>query len=103
MKAVLVFACFAAVVAIAACCDPDSDNKPTVCPKDNTLVRNFFDPTAYWTCENGVVVGKQCPSVAAPGENSGNVTQAFNEATGQCCTWSEWKWTEPCPNNKPAN
>ncbi|XP_017097720.2 uncharacterized protein [Drosophila bipectinata] len=91
MKASLVLLCLALFVAVVLACDPDGNNQP-IC--NSTLVgkkiRNFWDPTRYWTCEtdsgNGTAV--RCPEVTG-----------FLASANDCVDWSVWTWVAPCSEN----
>ncbi|XP_075154902.1 uncharacterized protein LOC142228376 [Haematobia irritans] len=90
MKAFAIFTILACFVACTlAACDPDDNNQPN-CSADNLNVeiRNFWDPTAYWVCNerSGNATLVRCPTA-----------HLFDSNKGECVMWNEWEWTNPCP------
>lgn len=83
---VLAFVALAYAVSVTADCDPDGNGEP-VCNSSNegAISRNFWDPTHYWQCQDGVAVNVRCVS------QTGFLTSA-----GKCVPWKEWEWTNPC-------
>ncbi|KAM7346783.1 uncharacterized protein ACRADG_006566 [Cochliomyia hominivorax] len=91
MKSVIFFAVLAFAFACILACDPDSNNQPECSAKNvNVPIRNFWDPTHYWLCKSAGAVAE---SVACP------IAQGFDVAKGVCVDFSEWKWTEYCPES----
>ncbi|KAL7740924.1 hypothetical protein ACLKA6_014084 [Drosophila palustris] len=90
MKLAILLFCLAAYV--AAQCDPNSDNRPNCAGRANgEISRNFWDPTRYWECQNGNTNVVLCEDVLG-------VPSGFDPASQKCVLWSEWAWTQPCPD-----
>ncbi|XP_054735164.1 uncharacterized protein LOC129242511 [Anastrepha obliqua] len=88
MKFVYAFAFLALAFAVSvhAECDPDGDGKPTcTTANEGDISRNFWDPTRYWVCKEGVATSVRCP------EQTGFLTSAKD-----CVPWGQWTWVPPC-------
>nr|XP_014091047.1 uncharacterized protein LOC106618045 [Bactrocera oleae] len=83
---VLAFVALAYVVSVTADCDPDGNGEP-VCDSssEGDISRNFWDPTRYWQCKNGVPTVVECVNQTG-----------FLSSAGKCVPWKEWEWTPPC-------
>ncbi|KNC25624.1 hypothetical protein FF38_03381 [Lucilia cuprina] len=79
-------------VAFVSACDPDGDNKPECNTRNvNVPTRNSWDPTHFWLCSSA---GADAESKPCP------IGEGFDATKGACVAWSEWKWTNPCPENE---
>ncbi|XP_018785801.1 PREDICTED: uncharacterized protein LOC108967042 [Bactrocera latifrons] len=83
---VLAFVTLAYAVSVMADCDPNGSGEP-ICNSSNegAISRNFWDPTHYWQCKNGVATQVACEDLTG-----------FLSAAGKCVPWKEWDWTDPC-------
>ncbi|XP_017022519.3 uncharacterized protein Peritrophin-15a [Drosophila kikkawai] len=101
MKAALVLCCLAAFVALHAAdyvCNRDGNNMPD-CTNSTNLgvkIRNFWDPTRYWLC-NSTTSAAPASVICVKNFDNGTIEyQGFFAPKGDCVSWSEWTWTQPC-------
>lgn len=83
------------IVASVLACNPDGDNKPE-CDSSNLYkpIRNFLDPIHYWMC---LSAGDEPEMIRCPD------SKGFDDTKSECVAFSEWKWTEPCPEEINSN
>ncbi|XP_023303213.1 uncharacterized protein LOC111685196 [Lucilia cuprina] len=89
MKFIICLTILSLAVAGVLSCDPDGNNEPQCSANNlNVPIRNFWDPTHYWLCKSA---GAAAESVRCPD------SQGFDSAKGECVSFEEWQWVEPCP------
>ncbi|XP_037818728.1 uncharacterized protein LOC119608396 [Lucilia sericata] len=92
MKFIVCLTILAVAIACVSACDPDGDNKPECNTRNvNVPTRNTWDPTHFWLCSSA---GAEAESKPCP------IGEGFDATKGACVEWSEWKWTNPCPENE---